>query len=337
MTSNQLPDGFAEGAAWLAHTIDPKSRLIRLVRMDEPDYRAASFLDDRWLERSVESRICPLDAALRAVERGRDDARWIFHIGHVGSTLVSRLLGEFEGVLAIREPRSLRDLAVAESEEAPSVAGGLRRLMARTFAPEQAALVKATSIVSESAQLLVAPGAAALFMFASPRNYVASILAGENSTKELRMLHETRIARLMTRGMELDGFDRSDAHRAAAAWACEMSSLTAAAEAMPDRRISWADFDRTLQDMTGSIEAWLRHFGFIADFGRISEVATGPLMRRYSKALEYDYSPRLRAELLAEAARDHAADIGEALAALHDAAKASPRLGHALDRAERES
>ena len=38
------------------------------------------------------------------------DARWIFHIGHVGSTLISRLLGELEGVLSVREPRSLRDL-----------------------------------------------------------------------------------------------------------------------------------------------------------------------------------------------------------------------------------
>ena len=52
----------------------------------------------------------------------RSDARWIFHIGHVGSTLVSRLLGELAGVLAIREPRLLRDLALTP----PEVAQGLR-------------------------------------------------------------------------------------------------------------------------------------------------------------------------------------------------------------------
>ena len=41
----------------------------------------------------------------RSTDDMRSDARWIFHIGHVGSTLVSRLLGELDEVLAIREPR----------------------------------------------------------------------------------------------------------------------------------------------------------------------------------------------------------------------------------------
>jgi hypothetical protein len=336
MTPARLPDELAEDASWLAHTIDPFSRLIRLVRMDEEAYRAASFLDDRLLLQPVESLICPLDPAVSAVEHSRDDARWIFHIGHVGSTLLSRLLGEFDGVLSIREPRSLRDLAVVSEVEAPTMAAALRRFMARTFAPGQVALVKATSFVSESAPLLVAPDAAALFMFASPRNYIASILAGANSTSELRMLQEVRSNRLRARGIDLHRFDRSDAHVAAAAWACEMTSLVAAAAAMPDRRVMWTDFDRMLDDMPGWIERCVRHFALAAASEHIEAVVSGPLMQRYSKAMEYDYSPALRAELLAGAADDHSANIAEALAALRDAAGSAPLLAQAIERAERE-
>jgi hypothetical protein len=332
-----LPHRWTDDAGWLAQAIDPNSRLIRLVRMDEAAYRAASFLDDRMLQAGVESRLCSLDEAMgEAAGLQRDDARWIFHIGHVGSTLVARLLGELDGVLSIREPRSLRDLAVASDEERGALASGLRRLMARSFGPGQAALVKATSSVSEMAPLLAAPGASALFLYAAPANYMAGILAGENSIKELEALHDIRLDRLRSRGIDLAEFDRSDAHRAALAWACEMTSLEAAADEMADRPILWADFDRMLSDMSGWIERCADHFGFAASRDRIEELIAGPLMRRYSKALEFDYSPSLRAELLADATCRHDADIDVALGALSDAAKSTPLLARGLRRVEGE-
>jgi hypothetical protein len=209
--------------------------------------------------------------------------------------------------------------------------------MARSFAPGQAALVKATSSVSEMAPLLAAPGASALFLYAAPANYMAGILAGENSVEELEVLHELRSDRLRARGIDLAGFDRSGAHRAALAWACEMTSLEAAADAMHDRHILWADFDRMLGDMSGWIERCADHFGFTATREQIEELISGPLMRRYSKALEFDYSPSLRAQLLADATRRHRADIDVALGALSDAAKSAPLLAGALQRAEGES
>jgi hypothetical protein len=338
MTTHPLPENLGRDATWLAQAIDPQNRLIRLVRMDAAAYRAASFLDDRMLQSDLEFRICPLDDIMaEAAQMARDDARWIFHIGHVGSTLVARLLGELEGVLSLREPRSLRDLTAASSDVQAGWSINLRRLLSRTFDPEQVALVKATSFVSEIAGLLIAPGASALFLYATPANYIASILAGENSVKEMGALHSVRTERLQARGIELAGFDRSDAHRAALAWACEMTSLESAANSMASQRIAWADFDSMLQDMAGGIERCAADFGFEASPGRIGEIVAGPLMRRYSKALEYDYSPSLRAELLADAARRHGPDINAAIAALANAANSEPLLAQALARAEQES
>jgi hypothetical protein len=263
----------------------------------------------------------------------RSDARWIFHIGHVGSTLVSRMLGEIPGVLGIREPRLLRDLVMSPPEVRKRYVAAAPKLMSRTFAADEVACVKATSFVSEIAPELAPPGQRAMFMFASPRNYIASILAGENSVKELRMLAVTRAQRLASRVTAI-GPAHSDAELAAVAWACEMTALEASADAMADRRIMWADFDKMLADMLAALRSAADHFGFDADQSKLGEIASGPLMTRYSKALEYDYSADLRRELIADEVRRLGPQIESALAMLRSAAEKSPLLARALSRAE---
>lgn len=337
MSRAPVPENFQDDGAWLVQAIDPRARLARLVRLDREALRAASFLDDRLLATNPESRLCSLDEiAGRASDVTALPADWIFHIGHVGSTLVSRLLGELNEVVAPREPRSLRDLAMATDDERPSLANSLRRLMARRSNANVSVIIKATSFVSEFAPLLVEPGSAALFLFAAPANYIAGILAGENSLKELAALEQVRAERLAGRGIKLTGFDKSTAHRAAAAWACEMTSLEAAAAALPGSRIMWSDFDVMLRDMTSWLMRLAGHFGVDASPEIVDALASGPLMHRYSKALEYDYSPSLRTDLLAEATRDHLIDINAAIAALHEAARSEPLLERALRRADGE-
>src|SRR5690349_17441326 len=113
MSSAPTAEAIASDATWLAQALDPAEGAARLVAMDRDSYRAASFLDDRFLQGPVDAQIVPWTLIEEAVsEEMRTDTRWIFHIGHVGSTLVSRLLGEIDGVLAVREPRLLRDLAL---------------------------------------------------------------------------------------------------------------------------------------------------------------------------------------------------------------------------------
>ncbi len=85
-----------------------------MVRMREEDYRAASFLDDRMLTAQSKGAWVPLEQVMEKAQR--IEARplhFIFHTGHVGSTLLSRLLGETGGVLSLREPLPLRSLADA--------------------------------------------------------------------------------------------------------------------------------------------------------------------------------------------------------------------------------
>ncbi|HEX6785408.1 MAG TPA: hypothetical protein VF098_12255 [Sphingomicrobium sp.] len=333
MSSAPLPEEIARDATWLAQALDPVGGRVCLVAMSRESYRAASFLDDRLMQQAVDAQIIAwpdIEAAM--VADLRTDARWIFHIGHVGSTLISRLLGEIEGVLGVREPRALRDLALVPPEVRGRYIGIIPKLMSRTFAENEFACVKTTSFVTEIAPALVPTGERALFMYAKARTYIASILAGENSLLELKSHEEYRRQRLGTRGIEFSSL-RNDADRAAAAWACEMTALEESAERMDDRAIQWADFDEMLSDMPAGLKRTSEFFGFAADDTRLIEIAKGPLMRRYSKALEYEYTPALRYEVIADAERRHGREMGSALAMLDAASEKSPLLARALSRA----
>jgi len=334
MSSAPTPEEIVRDACWLAQALDPAAGDVRLVAMDRESYRAASFLDDRLMQQPVDAQIVRWTEVEGAVagER-RSDARWIFHIGHVGSTLMSRLLGEIEGVLAVREPRLLRDVALTPPEVRHQYIGPVTKLMSRTFGENEVACVKATSFASEIAPQLVPPGERALFMFASPRNYVASILAGENSLKELHALADYRRQRLSARGIAMAPA-RNEGELAAHAWACEMSTLESAADGMADRRTEWADFDSMLRDMPAELGRIAAFFGFDVDANRLEAIVHGPLMARYSKDPSYEYSPSLREELIAQEVRLRGREIEDGLAMLHRAAEKSPLLARSLSRAQ---
>ena len=332
MSSIPTTEEIVRDAGWLAQALDPSSGKVRLVAMNRASYRAASFLDDRLLQAAVDAQVLPWPEVEDAIAIDmRRDARWIFHIGHVGSTLVSRLLGEIDNVLAVREPRILRDLAMSPPEIRQSYLALIPRLMSRTFSAGEVACVKATSLVSEIAPELVPTGERALFIYATPANYIASILAGENSVKELRMLGPIRAQRLERR---VAGFARAanDADLAAIAWACEMSALEAGAARMGDRQIEWLDFDQALKDMGAALQQLAVFFGFACDSPTIQRIARGPLMTRYSKDMSYDYSPQLRRDLIAQATMMDRRNIAGALDKLRCAAEKSPILARALAR-----
>jgi hypothetical protein len=332
MSSTPTAIEIARDARWLAQALDPQTGAVRLIEMSSESYRAASFLDDRILQQPVNSAALPWPEVAAAVPAdARRDARWIFQIGHVGSTLIARLLGELDGVLSIREPRLLRDFMAMPGKLRPPMVPAIQKLFSRTFAPEEKALVKATSFVGEVAAQLVPPGERALFLYADPRTYIATILAGPNSLKEQAARADGRALRMAER---VPGFPPGGgpAQLAAAAWACEMTALEAAAAVMSDRHILWADFDQLLADMEAGLERLADFFGFKAPAERVREIARGPLMSRYSKALEYDYSPELRRQLIDQEFQLQGPAIEAALTVLSNAAKDSPLLAKALGR-----
>ena len=336
---------FAHDAGLFPHQIDIAADRVLLVSLSEQDYRDASFLDARLLERQR-----PMQwAAWRELEALSvdlpPDAAWIFHIGHVGSTLVSRLLGEADGTLALREPQLLRQFAelkaLRDEPHSPwppelfaARLSTAARWLSRSFRPGQRAVVKATSFASELAPELLAGGNPALFLYLKPERYIQTILAGENSRHELGVLSGPRLQRLHAaigeapyRLWQLD-----EAKRAALSWACEMATLAAA----PHRSVEWLDFDRFMADPATALHEAAEHLAIELTGDRAAALAAGPIMTQYSKAPEHGYSRELRESVLADAARQSAPEIADALRWLDRAATEFAPIARALERGQRE-
>src|SRR5690349_3033199 len=316
-----------ETPEWLPIELDPATDQVTWLRLSETDYRQASFLDFRMVQpqSEVSHSLWPAVPA-----EARRDAHYIFHIGNVGSTLISRLLDELPEVFAVREPQLLRQLG-AEADFATVAA-----LLSRTWRPEQRANVKATSFASELADRLVQPGSKALFLYATPATYLAGILAGQNSWQTLAALSEARLARLQGRcpGLAADPGTMHDGLKAALGWACEMTSLERAAAALPADSVLWLDFDTFLADPVRHFTAIAGHYGIEVSEARARAIAEGPLMRRYSKALDYEFSPDARRETLAEARFRHGRFIQDGLDWLGGLASRYPAVAQAIRRAQ---
>jgi hypothetical protein len=317
---------FFDTPEWLPFQLDPAGGAPIWLRLSEADYREASFLDQRMLRPESELR----QAAWPAIPGGaRRNADYIFHIGNVGSTLISRLLGALPRVFALREPQLLRELGPDADF------GTVAALLSRTWQPDQRANVKATSFTSEIAPQLVQPGSKALFLYAAPQRYLENILAGQNSWQTLQALSPSRLARLQSRcpGLGADPERMHDGLKAALGWACEMTSLEQAATRLPAGTIMWMDFDLFLTDPARHFAAVAAWFGQQVDERTAKAIAEGPLMGRYSKALDYEYSPALRREILADAGRRHAGAIADALNWLGDLESRYPAAQQAIRRA----
>ena len=125
-----------------------------------------------------------------------------------------------------------------------------------------------------------------------------------------------------------------DGLKAALGWACEMTSLERAAAALPADSVLWLDFDTFLADPVRHFTAIAGHYEIRVSEARARAIAEGPLMRRYSKALDYEFSPEARRETLAEARFRHGRAIQDGLDWLGGLASRYPVVAQAIRRAQ---
>jgi len=327
------------------HVLEAAADRALLSRLTEQDYADASFLDERILKAATPTNPINFGALQSAVAESNlePSAHFIFHIGHVGSTLLSRLLGLHPGVFALREPAILRTLAQIrlEAANAPEYWRGdqfderfltLLKLLSRTFRPSQRAIIKVTSFASELAELSLSLPykPKAIFMFIPAEQYLAAILGAENSPREAHALAPMRLSRLNKR---LDAHftqqGMSIGEIVAMSWASEMTTLV---QAQADNRehVLWLDFDKFLVHSQSALGQSFSHFGITASELQIEDILSGPDMRRYSKAPEHQYDAALRNAVLNQGRQMFAGEIRRGLRWLENAAPSHLLLARAI-------
>lgn len=322
--------------AW-PQALDLVRGLVLVIRLSERGYRAASFLDDRILGPGTEGAWLAGTAAAQAARAARNTRplHFIFHTGHVGSTLLSRLLDETGAILGLREPLPLRTLAdAADSLGLPESLLGVPefealletflRLWSRGYPATRAVVVKATSSAGRLAPRLLAasPGSRAVYLNTGAETYLATLLGGANSGQDLRGHGPGRIRRLLAgRALSIRPLHAlSPGELAALGWLTESLARSAAVAAAAGRVLA-LDFDEFLADVPGQMARVLAHFGLPHDDAFLRALAGGPVLAQYSKAPDLPFPPGERAGRLAAARREHGAEIAKGLAWLEGLAR----------------
>jgi hypothetical protein len=317
--------------------LDLVAMAVLIVQLDAGAYRSASFLDDRILSPSVRGTWLP---AARVVEAARLAANthplhFIFHTGHVGSTLVSRLLDETGAVLSLREPLPLRALADAcdvlalpesllSAAEFDLILATFMRLWSRGYAATRAVVVKATSSAGRLAVPILARAeqSCAIYMNLRAEPYLATLLAGQNSPIDLRGHGPERMRRLRSRiTVPLSPLHTlSLGELAAMSWLVESLAQRDSLQRFAGRVLA-LDFDSFLSAVEDGLARILGHFGLPNDAQHVAELATSPVLTRYSKAPEHAYTPGVRAEVLRDSRRNNMEQIRKGMAWLQRLAR----------------
>jgi hypothetical protein len=337
-----LPGDSSPRAAWLftlsaspslyPQACDSRAGQVFLIRMTEADYRAASFLDNRILNKGTEGLWAPFTAveqAMAAQPQGRP-LHFILHTGHVGSTLLSRLLDEVAPVLPLREPlplRTLADLRDADPGTGEVPVGFARsletflKLWERGFPATQAIILKATSTAARLAPTLLAarPAAKAVYLNLAPELYLLTLLAGANAAQDLLGHKPGRIKRLEAFLGEAPQTSTLG-ELAAMSWLAERLSQARAVECA-GTRVLCLDFEYLLGNVEQAMRQVLSHFGLTPRPEALAAIESSAVLKRYSKAPEYEYSPALRSAVLADARRNHAGELRKGLDWLDATAK----------------
>jgi hypothetical protein len=341
-----IRDGIRSNPSLYPQNLDLARQGVLILQLDEAAFRAASFLDDRILSPQLQGRWVPfaeIEPWLLPPASPRP-LHFIFHTGHVGSTLVSRLLDDVGAVLGVREPLPLRTLAMAlgDIDAAHALVGPAQwkallnfhlACWGRGYADTQSVIVKATSSAGQCCQPILdaLPEARALLLNLQPEPYLATLLAGPNSYLDLRGQAQDRAKRLFA-------VAPSQARPLHTLSLGEIAAMTWTVETLVHRdverrfgsRTMRVDFDAFLEAPDVALREICGHLRLAAPDSSFAHVATSPTLTRYSKAPELDYTPDLRREVLAESRVRNAEEIRNGMRWIETFARQHPDLASTL-------
>ena len=309
----RLPPDFSRSAAYPLFAFDAAQNRAWVLHFEAGDYRRASFLDQRSLGRREVSGWtldrAELDAALGPSPPLRD-VHWLFHVGHCGSSLVSRLLDLVPGVLGLREPLPL--LALAHGREDPAVRAWeapVLALLARGFPDSRAVVVKPTSVVTTLADRLLPPTGRGCLLWVDLQTWLATMLRdpglieGVLATEPLRLARQPALPRAELTGARL-----------ARAWLVEqLRWRTLSADPALAGRLIDLDFADVLRDPAPATARLAAHYGLAVPDDWAQRIKASELLSRYAKDGGAHFDANARRRELAAAAEKHADGIGDGL------------------------
>ncbi len=316
-------DALLKDAAWHLYALEPGTQSSQWLRLSEAQFRAASFLDQRLLVSAAEILPpVPYSIALEPLStltqrQAQSHAHFIFHIGHCGSTLISRALAATTEVLPIREPLSLRMLAASQptiaNEEWSRMLDLALFAHGRVFHSGQISMIKATSTCNNLILPLMerAPSSRSLLFFVPLESYLAGMLGKQSPAQDLRGHAALRLEdwRRMT-GTSLqiaEITEFSEVQLVVISWLTCMARLLQASQQHANRCLLMG-FETFLAEPEIVLAQLISFFGLTESKSHILQ-AWPDIAIGYSKKPDEPYSAFNRSRTLARGRAQRAADI----------------------------
>jgi hypothetical protein len=330
---------------WHLFDFEPLAKSCQWLELTEAQFRAASFLDQRLLQPGAgqAQAMQPLSLPWQtlhdwAAHNPAGRMHFIFHIGHCGSTLLSRALAATPAILPLREPLDLRRLAaMAGTADPEDWIGYLQPVLAahsRVFQPGQVSMVKATSTCNALVLPIMerVPQTRVLLVYLRLESYLAGMLGKHTPAADL---HGHAAARLqewqaITGARFPEPANRlNEGQLAVLAWLVGTARLLEASRLQP-RHCQLLDFDAFLQAPEQGLSR-LCEFLQLGD-ARAEILAAWPeISLGYSKQPAQPYSTFNRNRTLARGRTQRAADLAAGLQFAQSLASAQPALRACLD------
>lgn len=325
---------------YLPYRLDRLGSRVLMLRLSAVQRAAAAFLDERGMPADPQGAWVPLEVFLSAaVVLPRPRLDWIFHIGHCGSTLLSRLLETWSGCGVLREPTPLREIAAlcdagdAErgdaGRDADALLSAFARYWARPTSAVQRHLVKATSSCNVLIEPLLetAPEDRIVLLDMPLRTYLATLLKSPGSIDDARASATSRWSDLCRRtGIDRQAIDLAtldSAETCAMGWLAEQTRFAALLDRAP-AAVLRVDFERLLAAPETTLRAVAAHFDL--DPEALPAVLVSPWWSRYAKAGDHAYGRGDRDHDLALSAQRFGTAIEAGVQWVDDFSAAHPRF-----------
>lgn len=256
-----------------------------VVAMDRAAYHRSIFLDARISAAARQAVAIPVSLLAEGV-RPPQPTSWIFHMAHVGSTLLARALDDPTASLVLREPLALRQLALQPDDARLRI---VTAMLGKRYRADAPTLVKANVPVNFLLPKLAAiePDARAILLYLPLRDYLLAILRNDSHRDWLR-----KVTAVLSPHMG-DTSALSDAERAAALWLQQVNLFAAALGELPSARalnaeLFFAEPERVLNAAAAQV-------GVPIAPDAIAATVAGPLFSTHAKnpALAFDNHERL--------------------------------------------
>ncbi len=364
-------DALLSNAEYLPFKLDIARQQVLLLRLTQAQRADASFLDERALPAEPSAVWVPLSALpLLPLQTPLD---FIFHIGHCGSTLLSRLLQSWPQMQVLREPLPLRtlaadlvmdDVAASDAQAHTAKVDLLDRLLglwSRTQTPATRTTIKVTSSCNDVIVPLLqrAAQSRAILLDMPLPAYLATLFKAKGSINDALSTADARY-RYLCAQCDVAEYPAEDfaaaqmtavqltaaqttalqviephtiAQQCAMVWLAEQMRFDALSKSAYSQRILRIDFHALLADPELCLHTLAQHFEL--DASGVDTALASPVWRQYAKATGHAYSQEDRQHDLATAQRLFGAQIADGVDWVARCVAQSPQLQRAMTRAPR--